>query len=163
MTDLIRRLDEISELQGRQTIDPMMIEGFGPGHPPAPAWKPIAEEYLDDAEDPEVEQSPLLEAARPRDLAPAPVSPVPEAPVQPPVDLIVAGKQAAFKGHGVELTEAEERSVTRVVLRALQRTVREQMGQIKALDPKRVRRSVSVSEVPVPAPRKRGRPRKVKP
>jgi hypothetical protein len=100
---------------------------------------------------------------------PAPASPlIPRAQTQTPIpsvpNLMVADRQAAWKGRIVNLSEADEARIREVVLVAIRR---ELDADLEAVSQKRTRRprkpatglpAAPGPETPVP-PRRRGRPR----
>jgi hypothetical protein len=123
--------------------------------------------------EPETHMSPLVAAAQPKpETAKEFIARHPEFEriPNPPLELCVFDTEAAFQGRGVNLTEMEKRQVTGIVLRALQRVVREQLASLVKLTPKRARRALkalnartvapaTASESPEPVRKKRGRPR----
>lgn len=172
--DLITRLNQIADRQGKPHIDPTRIDGEGAPSPPPFVERPPVDlsqvpepaEYFDDDEP---QYSPLI----------------PQPPASPPMldlprpDLAVAGNDAgstiaSYLGREVTLLEIEAVAVRKVVLRALQRQVRALLAEIEALTPKRRRKKKGAGVATVsagssaaldsqPAPKRRGRPRKVKP
>lgn len=176
MTDLISRLNEISQLQGRDTIDPTVIQE-SPTPPPEFQVRPPVDldaipdgpEY-DDETDSE-ESSPLI----PRVAPPAPTPPV---GTYSTPDLMVAGVEgkafiASYQSREVLLSELESAQVKRVVLKAIARKAKEELDAIERLLPKRKRRKVGVAgaapaalqgspSAAPPAKRGPGRPRKVR-
>jgi hypothetical protein len=154
MTDLISRLQEIREQQGREPLpDPGVIQGFGEDAPPPPEFRVRPD--VDLSQVPEapaeyIDEDPFEE-----------VKPVPEAKAfMSKPDLTVLGMDdggyiASHLDRQVELTATEGAIVKTVVLRAIQRVVRAQLDELSALLPKRKRRKPEAAEKP-----KRGRPRK---
>lgn len=153
----------------------LQIEGFGPDDPPAPSSSPqefaqvlpgstlAGEEEEDlDAALPTPPPSPLIELGK-RAMAPPPAPAViademgTQIPVSPEI-LVVVGRQAAFRGQAVELTEQDEAAIARIVLEAAQRRLRAQLDAVKIQAPRRRKKEVQV-EAPK---RRRGRPPKEK-
>ena len=179
MTDLLSRLAEIRELQGREPIpDPTRIEGFGrgaPSPPPLPAGLergPVdlsqVPENPDDFENEVIPPSPLIPTTATLDDFSQRV----QSTLLPKPDLAVVGIDAKhtiaqYLGREVTLNDRESASVKAVILRALQRVVKEQLAEVRALLPKRRRRKVESEHSnvsgplsgppPPPSPKRRGR------
>jgi hypothetical protein len=89
-------------------------------------------------------------------------------------DLTVLGADAAFQEHRVKLLDSEVGQIKNVVLRALQRVLKERLVEVGKVLPRRKRRGAAKGlSVPkegpaslagpadeAPRPKKRGRPRK---
>lgn len=172
MTDLIQRLAEIREMQGKEPLpDPTVIEG-GPLPPRPPRDEdPDFEPNFPDEEvrEPMPPPSPLHQLGR----VPPP-SPAPSPPQGFPVpDLAVAAfdsgaRIASYKGQEVELTEKEAVAVRTVVVRALQRYYRAKATELDGARTRRKRRKAEVASGAeggdrAAPPKRRGRPRKVQP
>lgn len=147
-------LDRIAEMQGKPPIDGSRIEGFGPGASPAPAWSPPVS-TADDWPEEDLDQppSPLI----PRKTPSVPqdgLSGIVQALTANPARVSVWNDRALFQGREVTLKSQEQAGIEAIILRAIQRTVRDQIRELSALLPKRARRK---SLEPA---RKRGRPRK---
>lgn len=180
---LLTDLDRVRQMQGRDPMpDPTKIQGFGPDDPPQPDYLPpaISPDLPPEWIDPELDvprnaqaspQSPLM--ALGAQGTKAVVSSPPAAPAALPdpgqFQMIVCDRVAAWKGRSVELSEADEKAVRLVVIRAIQREVQ---ADLEAVVPRRKRRAraatttVAAEHVDSP-PRvavrvKRGRPGKAR-
>lgn len=158
--NLLDRLAEIREKQGREPIDGTRIQGFGPDTEPPPGWTAPdmtpPPQYEDSDEEPEKEVSPLVRAALPEK---PPVQPLPQIPMP---DLAVLDSLASYQGHDVKLNDSETRQVKAVIVKALQRDLRDKMSALKSLEPRRQRKSKPAQisgPGEAPAPKRRGRPR----
>jgi hypothetical protein len=158
--NLLDRLAEIREKQGREPIDGTRIQGFA--ELPPPEWTPPTQtdppwhEDPDEAPEPEKEVSPLVRAALPEK---PPVQPLPQIPMP---DLAVLDSLASYQGHDVKLNDSETRQVKAVIVKALQRDLRDKMAALREIAPRRQRKSkpadpAASSEAPVR--KRRGRPR----
>ena len=169
---LIDDLARLREVQGKEPLpNPHIIAGFGPDDPPTPAlgpvdrrgeeFPPMIEDEFRDADAPEPPPpSPLIPRRAPTALVSNPGVPLtpPQMAGMPPLpDLVVLGHVGAWKGREVVLSDAEERAVRAVVLRAIAREVH---ADLEAAGVRRVRKAKVELQA---APKKRGRPRKVKP
>jgi hypothetical protein len=130
MANLNQRLSEIRELQGKSPLpNPNQIMGFGAHDPPAPPppedLDPSDEEdlppgWLDPDDEPPAQK-----------MIPSPLVPVVKHRVmEPEADLLVMDGRATFKGRPVRLTEKEQASVIRIVLRSIQRDAAEQLASL---------------------------------
>lgn len=131
--NLLDRLAEIREKQGRTPIDGTRIQDdpLADWTPPTPTAPP---EYIheDPDEEPEKEVSPLVRAALPEPKS------LPQIPIP---DLAVLDSLASYQGHDVKLNDSETRQVKAVIVRALQRDLRDKMSALKSLEPRRQRKS----------------------
>lgn len=165
--NFIDQLAEVSRRQGKPFVDPRIIQGFESGQPPPP---PISDEDVKiptaaemfggppvEAEPVEgtLEASPLVAAGLGGLASPSVMEPA--VPPGMKTDLLVMGRVAAYKERGVELSEAEEAAVARVVIRALKRLMKDQYREVEKLLPRRTRKR----KVEAVEPKKRGRPKKV--
>jgi len=188
---LQQNLDRIAQLQGKIVPRGDRIEGFGPDHPPAPAYIPVPsarEQYGDPIEpfdDPDDVPDSAPESIQPPAFQPSPLIPrgsrLPVAETRAPLasaspfaglSLVVADGFARLDGRDVILTDDEVSRLKYGVLRALLRAKRQEQAEIEEQLPKRRRRAAK-GRGPVPAaaepdgkipsaiPKKRGRPRKV--
>jgi hypothetical protein len=195
-------LEKIAQLQGRVVPRGDFIAGFGSGDPPAPAEIPSAREAYGPPIEPPRNSDPEPEAfddellpmptetqhgyIRPAENSPVAVrrAPVGKFSLETP-DLTVLGADAAFQEHRVKLLDSEVGQIKNVVLRALQRVLKERLVEVGKVLPKRKRRgrstqmaaavsggsrsrggdgsSPGMPSIEPAAPKKRGRPRKVKP
>jgi hypothetical protein len=172
---IIEQLAVIRERQGLSPLpDPRIIGGPPMAPPPVPEnfGEPTATEQDPfDEEEPPSTVSPLVAAGQRRDPPNLELTKETMAlmekmgPAKPVLSLCVFDSEAAYLGHPVVLTDKEKRQVTQIVLKALQRVVKEQLASLVKLSPKRVRRARAATPVPVaepaaePVKRKRGRPR----
>lgn len=153
--NLLDRLAEIREKQGREPIDGTRIQGFA--ETPPPEWTPPTQTeppwHEDPDEEPEKEVSPLVRAALPEPKL------LPQIPIP---DLAVLDSLASYQGHDVKLNDSETRQVKSVIVRALQRDLRDKMSALKSLTPRRQRKPKPAQisgPGEAPAPKRRGRPR----
>ena len=152
MSSFLEQMANFNQRIGKAMPDPTRIEGFGEGQPPPP---PVPEEpnipsAKDIYGDPvEHEMSPLHRVGAGMPLEPPQMpqnrvsgttqSPPPSpTPVQMP-ELVVVGTLAALSGHEVVLTIQEEATVKEVVIRAIERKMREQRDSLRNILPKRGR------------------------
>ena len=172
--DLHDELARIAQLQGKEAIDGTRLEGFGPDDAPPPAFEPVTyrnasipPEWLDEpAAEPTVLRSPDDPAASPPPTTPSPgilgaleqaVAGLPS-----PVLVVVEGN-ATYRGHTAQLTDAEQKAVAAVIVRALKRQLADIEGQLGKQARRRSVRTMIVPPVPDLPKRKPGRPRKVEP
>ena len=159
MMDLIQRLAEIRELQGKDPLpDPTVIEGFALGPPPP-----------EETEDPEdfYEPSPLVPRPAPDARADAQAQPERPAP-NISFRLLIADREAAYEGHAVTLLVAEYASIVETVINAVKRVLQERLVEVQSKRWEEMRaagdpdtgQSRQAPTVIAPPKRKRGRPRK---
>lgn len=161
---LIDNLAAIREMQGKAPLpSPHHIQGFEPGAPPVPAY--IPQDRGVPANDPDPDEFGINDerpAAAPSPLIPRnPIKTVaqnliPLPPVEDLPSLTVWGTLASWKGRAVTLSEADEKAVRSVVLKAIQRELEADLSDAGA---KRTRRS-RAKAAPLsaePAKPKRGR------
>lgn len=143
---IIDGLNELSRLQGRDPIDPTVIEG---GAPPLDG-------YDDPHEEKPEEPTPLVRLARRVPVMDQPQADPPEA------SLCLVDHQASYRNQQVELSDSEFAAIASIVLRAVRRRLDSHYKELLAKLPKRVRVSrTAAPEAPAePVRRKRGRPRK---
>jgi hypothetical protein len=177
--DFLQEIAKVREMQGREPINSHVIEGFGPGFPPAPNLAPTSapaipsaadsygppiereeaaglggfEEWSDEAQQGPPE-SPLIKlGARTGGLLPGvPVIPalnIPPAPLGE--DLWIDKTTANYKMHQIQLTEAEVRTITLVVVKAVKRGMDEEYMRLTGGT--RPRRARSDGGTPTPAER----------
>lgn len=185
MTDLIARLAEIRQMQGRDPLpDPTRIQGYAEPPTDPPPFE-VNEEPWPPLEEPEDQPGP-----------PIGTGPEPE-PSEPPLsqdaamdlaelltkkELVVMDRSAMFRQRSVQLSETEWSAVVQVVLKSIRRSLDEQYAEVAGVKPRlsKPRRqrgpdagkgqAVSVADAPgharesasasTPAPRRRGRPPK---
>ncbi len=152
MSDFLNQMAEFNKRIGKTMPDPTRIEGFGEGMPPPPPLVtepniPSAREMYGEPVD--TQMSPLERVGSGMPLEPPQmpqnrVTVPPAAPeagrsqVQLP-ELVVLGTLAALSGHEVTLTIQEEATVKEVVIRAIERKMREQRDSLRNILPKRGR------------------------
>ena len=155
---LIQQLADFDMRRGKPPIDPTRIEGFGPDAPPAPQANPreasipsARELHGEPLELPEENvtpieaQSPLVEAGL-RGIERGPEArgfgrmraTIEEA------DLWVSNESAAYKGRAVTLNAKEQAQVSKVILKAIRRSLDEQYEEVAGRLPRRRRGSLSV-------------------
>ena len=166
---LIDDLARLREVQGKEPLpNPHVIAGFGPDDAPPPPYLPqqrLAEPQNDPVPDEFLDSGPPDDVPPPSPLIPrrppAATKLVPHEPTGAPLPtLVVLDHVGAWKGREVVLSDADERTIRSVVLKAIQREVQ---ADLRVAGVRRVRKVKPAPEVPVAAPRKRGRPRKVQP
>lgn len=164
--------------QGREPINPFMIEGFGGDDAPPPPMaelpEPLKNEPWPDEEEragsngPTPPPSPMV----PQGFGAPATLPVPEN--MPIPELLVINRAAQYRGTEVELDEMDHKAIAVVVLRAAQRKFTTQLSELagrRVRQPRKARVGLEqVIPVPVavaapgepavPPKRKRGRPRK---
>ncbi|HLE04630.1 MAG TPA: hypothetical protein VI729_08495 [Anaerolineales bacterium] len=161
MMDLIQRLAEIRELQGKEPLpDPTVIEGFPVG--------PFPPEIVQ-TEEPEdfYEPSPLVPRPAPDARADAQAQPERPAP-NISFRLLIADREAAYEGHAVTLSVAEYASIVETVINAVKRVLQERLVEVQSKRWEEMRaagdpdtgQSRQAPTVIAPPKRKRGRPRK---
>lgn len=152
MSSFLEQMANFNQRIGKAMPDPTRIEGFGEGQPPPP---PVPEEpnipsAKDIYGDPvEHEMSPLQRVGA--GMPPEPPQMPQERFAQPPMppvsgqgsvqlpELVVLGTLASLSGHEVVLTIQEEATVKEVVIRAIERKMREQRDSLRNILPKRGR------------------------
>lgn len=143
-------LDAISALQGKVVPPGNVIAGFGPGTAAPPPLTTARERYGEPIElEPIGPQTPEPDGFDDPEAmivpAPSPLIPPPEpgptryrSPEDRPrpqlaleqTELLVMGQQAGYKDQQVILLDSELTSVKKIVLRAIQRVVRERLAEI---------------------------------
>jgi len=127
MSNFIDDLNRISDRQGKERINPMVIEGFGPGFTPPPAMPEkimsaaeLHGEALELPEDDAVIAPQALSASPLLKLGLVAQSAGMLAPVQE-ADLWVRDGSAGYRGRSVTLSDKEQEAIAKVVLKALRR------------------------------------------
>jgi len=148
MSDVNAVINHVRASRGLDPLpDPHHIEGFGPGFPPPPSM-PMLPAPSHVAEDPyglnddsdEVPVSPLIPTQA---LKRQKADEAPEPTFVGEAKLIVLDAKASCEGMAVQLSDKEERAVKQIVLRAVERTVRDRLKAVQAQIPKREYRKVA--------------------
>lgn len=155
--NILEKLDEVRIKRGLPTFDPTRIEGEGPfpdfEDPPFPAVE------VPDIPEIQEQESPLMALGALGTQPPPATAPIPDG-------LVVMDHVASYEGQAVHLSDQDFAAIGAIVLRALERRIKEQHKELKA-------RLEVGRRKPIPAPtsngpdatvgvvkRKRGRPRK---
>jgi hypothetical protein len=151
-SNFLQQMAEFNQRIGKPMPDPTRIEGFGspsdPPPPPLPDVKiPSAREMY--GEPVEHEMSPLVRVAHAPQAAPPPrlteaqMKEIMEAqPQAEPVgmpELIVLDTSASLAGHAVLLSITEEAAVKRVIIGAIERSMKDERTKLTNLLPRRGR------------------------
>lgn len=179
--NLLADLHNFDIRKGKTPIDPMRIEGFGPGEAPPPSEglgppqiRSAAEMYGPPQDEPigvpEPAESPLValalqaqqrHAQRVQQALETPIFSPPDVAGIVPVqghgtlpDLYVAEKVGRYRGWEVELNEAERNAIIAVIHGAFRRRMETQFEQVTGRPMRRPRTRAAVVE---PTPRRRRR------
>lgn len=144
--NLIDQLAEIRRRQGRDPLpDPTKIAGFDTNDPPPPSpldariAEAVPREEFPDYE-PEAE-TPAPVYSKPQAASPLipPALNVPQSLDQ--VELMVANENAMYRGRSCVMTPSEKAAVVSVVLKAIKRSIRDQLRELSAMRPRQRKRA----------------------